>query len=135
MNTDGWKMGCIGSRKLKYSQECDTLSIEQPCYRVADLYSYIEWGWCWWTRNRLTLKTWCLLECSFCHCWHSFIWFVTDDIRHRKTTPELWRVKRWRILCCCLLHEINHFVGGCSFSIHNIAYCFRWFKFLILKWY
>ena len=44
MNTDGWKMGCIGSRKLKYSQECDTLSIEQPCYRVADLYSYIEWG-------------------------------------------------------------------------------------------
>ena len=46
VNTDGWKMGCIGSRKLKYSQECDTLSIEQPCYRVADLYSYIEWGWC-----------------------------------------------------------------------------------------
>ena len=19
---------------------------EQPCYRVAGLYSYIEWGWC-----------------------------------------------------------------------------------------
>ena len=25
---------------------CYTLSTEQPCYRVADLYSYIEWGWC-----------------------------------------------------------------------------------------
>ena len=23
---------------------CYTLFTEQPCYRVADLYSYIEWG-------------------------------------------------------------------------------------------
>ena len=67
-----------------------TLVREQSCCRVADLYSYIGWGWCWWIKNHLTLKIWWLLECSFCHCWHSFIWFVTDDIRHRKTTPKLW---------------------------------------------
>ena len=57
---------------------------------------YIEWGWCWWTRNRLILKIWWLLECSFWHCWHSYLRTWSNVLRHRKTTPELWRAKEWR---------------------------------------
>ena len=59
---------------------CYTLSTEQSCYRVADLYSYIEWGWCWWTKNRLTLKTLWLLVCLFLHCWHSFLRFWSSAV-------------------------------------------------------
>ena len=72
---------------------------EQSCCRVADLYSYIEWGWCWWTGNRLTLKIWWLLECSFWHCWHSYLRTWSNALRHRKTTPVTLASNEVVILC------------------------------------
>ena len=85
----------VNNVRVLLEAACYTLSTEQSCYRVADLYSYIEWGWCWWTKKRLTLKTLWPLVCLFLHCWHSFLRSVDNVLKHRKTTPELWRVMRW----------------------------------------
>ena len=98
------------------------LAGKQPCCRVADLYSYIEWGWCWWTRDHLILKTWWLLECSFWHCWHSFLWIWSSVLKHRKTTRKLWRVAGWQFyfpFC-----EVKPLCGRLfsSFLTLNIAY-------------
>ena len=93
------------------------LYVEQSCYRVADLYSYIEWGWCWWTIIILILKTLWLLECSFLHCWHSFLRLSDNVLRHRKTTPELWRAKEWWFYNFQFTSRSTHLVGGCSLFV------------------
>ena len=103
--------------------------MEQSCYRVADLYSYIEWGWCWWTIIILILKTLWLLECSFLHCWHSFLRLSDNVLRHRKTTPELWRAKEWWFYEFPIYFEVNPPCGRLfSFCVLNIAYPAAGFK-------
>ena len=81
---------------------CYTFCTEQSCCRVADLYSYIEWGWCWWTKNRLILKTWWLLVCSFLHCWHSFLRFWSNAI-YIENHPH--NFDRFRVAFLCSLYR------------------------------
>ena len=82
--------------QLSAAHEHDRIPIRATVLQGGWPLFYIEWGWCWWTRNRLTSKIWWLLECSFWHCWHSFSRTWSNVLRHRKTTPELWRAKEWR---------------------------------------
>ena len=81
---------------------CYIICMEQSCCRVADLYSYIEWGWCWWTKNRLILKTWWLLVCSFLHCWHSFLRFWSNAI-YIENHPH--NFDRFRVAFLCSLYR------------------------------
>ena len=99
---------------------------EQPCCRVADLYSYIEWGWCWWTRNRLTLKILWLLECSYWHCWHSYsrTW---GNVLSIEKPPRNFGERRSGDSIKVFFRG-QPLVGGCSFPINNIAYWTAMFK-------
>lgn len=83
---------------------------------------YIEWGWCWWTIIILISTTLWRLVCSFSHCWHSYLRLSDNVLRHRKTTPELWRAKEWWFYKFQFTSRSTHLVGGCSFCILNIAY-------------
>ena len=78
---------CYQSCWLKYQRQYGIVKQEQPCCRVAGLYSYIGWGWCLW--RTLISRTWWPSECSFWHCWHSY-WRLSDNVlKHRKTTLNL----------------------------------------------
>ena len=96
---------------------------------------YIEWGWCWWTIIILISTTLWRLVCSFSHCWHSYLRLSDNVLRHRKTTPELWRAKEWWFYKFQFTSRSTHLVGGCSFCILNIAYpaagCKRALKWLL----
>lgn len=90
---------------------------------------YIEWGWCWWTIIILILKTLWLLACSFLHCWHSFLRLSDNVLRHRKTTPELWRAKEWWFYEFPIYFEVNPPCGRLfSFCVLNITYLAAGFK-------
>ena len=39
-----WRRQIVNNVVVLLEAACYTLSTEQSCYRVADLYSYIEWG-------------------------------------------------------------------------------------------
>lgn len=91
---------------------------------------YIEWGWCWWTIIILISTTLWRLVCSFSHCWHSYLRLSDNVLRHRKTTPELWRAKEWWFYKFQFTSRSTHLVGGCSFCILNIAYPTAGFKMI-----
>ena len=82
---------------------------------LTSVLFYIEWGWCWWTIIILISKTLWLLACSFLHCWHSFLRLSDNVLRHRKTTPELWRAMEWIFQNHTL--RSTHLVGGCSLFV------------------
>ena len=100
---------------------------EQPCCRVVGLYSYIEWGWCWWTRNRLILKISWLLVCSFLHCWHSFL-RLSDNVLSIEKPPETLTGITGEFSTSL---QVNHFVGGCSFFIFIISWFFQIYKYRV----
>ena len=111
-----------GSSLLKCGSEYDTLPPRTTVLQGGWPLFYIEWGWCWWTRNLLTSGTWWLLECSFWHCWHSYLRLSDNVLRHRKTTPNFDRDRVAILWISNLLLRSTPCGRLFLFCVLNIAY-------------